>query len=441
MTKMKYIISIILFLLGVNQAFAISTIQINRGHYKPTPIALNEIDGSNNEELGLGSQIRQIIEKDLNSCGLFRSIPTTAFIDNKVGIQADPLFAAWRQINAAALLNASVKKINHAKFEISFVLWDCFGERDIAGEIFEVPAKLWRKAAHKIADKIYERITGDKGYFDTRIAYIAETGSPKRRIKRVAVMDQDGGNHQYLTSGKNLVLTPRFSPKGDRILYLSYSKGGPKVHMKDLRTGQDILVGHFPGMSFAPRFSPDGTKALMSVSKDGATNIYEIELDTMRMRKLTNSTKAINTSPSYTPEGNTIIFNSDRGGSRQLYKMNSDGSNVARISFGSGRYATPAVSPRGDYIAFTKIIRGEGFFIGVMRLDGSGERLLANQYLVEGPTWSSNGRVVIFTEAYYPDRKGESRPHLKSIDITGYNERLIETPHYASDPAWSVGDE
>jgi TolB protein len=438
---LRYLISIFLILTSLQQISAISTIQINRGHYKPTPIALNEIDGKNRDELDLGAQIREIIEKDLNSCGLFRSIPTSAFIDNKVGIQADPLFAAWRQINAAAMVNATVKKISHAKFEVSFVLWDCFAERDIAGEIFEVPTKLWRKVAHKIADRIYERITGEKGYFDTKIAYIAETGNAKRRVKRVAVMDQDGGNHQYLTSGKNLVLTPRFSPRADKILYLSYGKHGPKVHMKDLRTGQDNLVGHFPGMSFAPRFSPDGSKAVMSVSKDGATNIHEIDLSTMRTRKLTNSTKAINTSPSYTPDGNSIIFNSDRGGSRQIYKMNSDGSNVTRISFSSGSYATPIVSPRGDYVAFTKILRGEGFFIGVMRLDGSGERLLANQYLVEGPTWSSNGRVIIYTEAYYPDRKGESRPHLKSIDITGYNERTIDTPHYASDPSWSMSSD
>ena len=342
----KYIISFFLLFVSLNKIYAISTIQINRGHYKPTPIAINEVDGSNREEMDLGSRIREIIETDLNSCGLFRSIPITAFIDNKIGIQVDPLFAAWRQINAAALMNASVKKISHSKFEISFVLWDCFGERDIAGEIFEVPAKLWRKVAHKIADRIYERITGDKGYFDTKIAYISETGSPKRRIKRVAVMDQDGGNHQYLTSGKQLVLTPRFSPKGDKILYISYSKMGPRVYMKDFRTGQDQLVGHFPGMSFAPRFSPDGNRALMSVSRDGATNIYEIELDTMKTKKLTNSTKAINTSPSYTPDGNFIVFNSDRGGSRQIYKMNSDGSNVTRISFGAGRYATPEVSPQ-----------------------------------------------------------------------------------------------
>ena len=344
----------------------------------------------------------------------------------------------WRQINAAALVNMSVKQVDRTKFELSFILWDCFSEKDIAGEVFEVPVGLWRKVAHKIADNIYERITGDKGYFDTKIAYIAETGSPKRRVKRVAIMDQDGARHQYLTSGKRLVLTPRFSPKGDKLLYMSYSKRGPKVFVKDLHSGDERIVGEFPGISFAPRFSPDGTKAIMSVSENGATNIYEIDFASMYNKKLTNSKRAINTSPSYTPDGRYVIFNSDRSGSRQLYKMNRDGSGIKKISKGSGKYASPVVSPRGDFVAFTKIVSGEGFFIGVMKLDGSSERLIANQYLVESPTWSANGRVVIFTEGYYPDKKGESRSHLKSIDITGYNEKILKTPHYASDPEWSL---
>lgn len=429
----KFNILILLFFVLISESQAINTIQINRGNYKPTPIAINFFEGKDK----IAEEIRDIVSKDLNSCGLFRTVSSAAFIDNKIGFHAEPLFPAWRQINSAILVNASVKNLGRGKMEVSFIVWDCFSQKDIAGEILEFPTKLWRKVAHKIADQIYERVTGDKGYFDTKIAYVSETGPVKRRIKRLAIMDQDGANHHFLTNGKNLVLTPRFSPKGDKILYLSYIKGSPKVFLKDLASGREMLLGNFPGMSFAPRFSPDGSKALISVAKNGATNIWEIDLYDMTFRKLTNSTYAINTSATYTPDGKKIVFNSDRGGTRQIYMMNNNGTNIRRISAGTGGYATPVVSPRGDYIAFTKVVKGQGFYIGVMKIDGTGERLISNHYIAEGPTWSANGRVIIYSSASRPNKNGETMPTLRSIDLTGYNERIIETPLFGSDPEWS----
>ncbi len=320
--------------------------------------------------------------------------------------------------------------------EISFILWDIISEKDIAGEVFEVPDKLWRRAAHKIADKIYERVTGEKGYFDTKIAYISETGQDKTRVRRLSVMDQDGANHTFLTDGKNMVLTPRFSPKGDKLLYLSFIRGKkPKVHIRDLRTGHDKVLANLPNMNFSPRFSPIGDKALIALSEGGASNIVEIDLNNGRMHKLTTG-GALNLSPSYSPDGKKIVFNSDRNGTRQLYVMNADGSEIERISFGTGSYAAPAWSPRGDYIAFTKQ-GSEGFSIGVMRADGSGERLLTSGYLVESPTWAPNGRLILFTREIAGYKKRRASTGIYSIDLTGYNEREVKTPKEASDPDWS----
>lgn len=414
---------------------AIQTINVTHGNFDPIPIAINKFAGDSSHDASLGDKVLEVVTNDLKSCGLFRPIPHAAFIENKTGVEHRPLFAAWRQINATVLVNGTIKKLNSNTIEISFILWDIVAEKDIAGEVFEVPQQLWRRAAHKIADKIYERVTGDKGYFDTRIAYISETGVGKTHIKRLAVMDQDGANHTFLTDGKNLVLTPRMSPKGDKLLYLSFMKHRkPQVHMRNLKTGKDTVFGNFPNMNFAPRFSPDGSKALLSVAKNGATNIYEIDLNSSSMRPLTSGVY-INTSAGYSPDGSKIVFNSDRSGVPQIYVMNTDGSGAERISFGSGGYYSPVWSPRGDYIAFTKL-QGD-FSIGVMRTDGSGERLITSGQLIESPTWAPNGRVIMYTREQRAYKKQPHRSRLYSIDITGYNDHEVKTPKEASDPEWS----
>jgi TolB protein len=431
---MRLIVLLIITLLS-GIAEAVQTINVTHGHFDPIPIAINDFATDTQADHTLAKNVLEVITNDLKNSGLFRPISHAAFIENKIGVEHTPLFASWRQIDATILVNGMVKKLSSGKIEVSFILWDIVANKDIAGEVFELPQTLWRRAAHKIADRIYERVTGDRGYFDTKVAYISETGPSIKRIKRLAIMDQDGANHTFLTDGKNLVLTPRFSPHADKILYLAYINRKPRVHMRDLRTGKDVVVGNFPGMSFAPRFSPDGTKALMSLAKNGATNILELDFNTMRVKPLTSGA-AISTSPSYSPDGKKIVFNSDRNGTRQLYTMNSDGSNVERISFGSGSYAAPVWSPRGDYIAFTK--QGpEGFSIGVMRTDGSGERIITNGYLVEGPSFAGNGRVIMFARSFRPMKSQPSQTRIYTIDLTGYNEREVKTPKDASDPEWS----
>jgi TolB protein len=313
-----------------------------------------------------------------------------------------------------------------------------FAENQMKGLSLTTTQANWRRVAHIISDTIYERITGEAGYFDTRIVYIAENGPSDRRVKRLSIMDQDGANHRFLTDGKTLVLTPRFSPTQQEITYLAYFNDQPRVYLFNIDTGEQELLGDFPGMTFAPRFSPDGDSVVLSFAESGNSDIHVMDLRTRRVRQLTDNS-AIDTSPSYAPDGRKIVFESDRGGSQQLYVMNSDGSGQQRISFGDGRYGTPVWSPRGDLIAFTKIFRGT-FHIGVMRPDGSGERLLARGFLVEGPTWAPNGRVLMFFRQEKSDARGlGGTPRLFSIDLTGFNERELGTPVGGSDPAWTPG--
>jgi TolB protein len=433
----KYLLLLVITICSIFDSFAVLDITISQGTVNPTPIALNDFATTDGAARRLAIKIQNVVQADLERCGFFRIISKEAFIEDKIGIAHTPLFQVWRQINATVLLNGAIKQNDRNKYEISFILWDSFTEKDIAGEIYQIDERSWRRVAHKIADKIYERITGNIGYFDTKVAYISETSHSKYKVKRLAIMDQDGENHHYLTDGKSLVLTPRFSPKADKLLYLSYAKRAPKVYLKDLYTGREKIVGDFPGMSFAPRFSPDGTKAIMSIARRGATNIYEVDLRSMKLHALTNSVAAINTSPNYSPDGRKVVFNSDRGGSRQLYVMDSNGSDIRRISFGEGNYAAPVWSPKGDYIAFTKSVRGQGFYIGVMRVDGSGERIISQGYLVESPSWAPNGRVLTYTKEEAPKRGRPGVSRIYAIDITGSNEYQLKTPHNASDPEWS----
>ena len=411
-------------------------IDITRGSVEPLPIAVTKFLGGGPEETRFGRDIADVVAADLDRSGLFRPLDPRAFIQTQMALESLPRFGDWRVINAQALVQGRAKLEEDGRLRVEFRLWDVFAEQQMVGLAYFTVPDNWRRVAHIIADAIYKRMTGEEGYFDTRIVYIAESGPQNRRIKRLAIMDQDGENHRFLTGGAALVLTPRFSPALQEITYLSYYRNTPRVYIFNIDTGRQELLGDFPGMTFAPRFSPDGKKVIMSMAKDGNTEIYTMDLRTRAVMRLTNHS-AIDTSPSYSPDGKQVIFNSDRGGSQQLYVMDADGRNVHRITYGKGRYATPTWSPRGDLIAFTRISKGI-FYIGVMRPDGSGERQLAKGFLVEGPTWAPNGRVLMFFRQTPSNSKGGGgRARLYSIDLTGENEIEIITPLDASDPAWS----
>jgi TolB protein len=421
----------LLLVMNIQPAHAVLELDINQGTPNPLPIAIPNFAAASGDLASVGAQMTGVIAADLERSGLFRIIDQGAYIE-QIGYQTvTPRYADWRQISADGLVVGKIDAAGPGKMKVSFRLFDNLAEVQMAGRQFDATSTNWRRIAHLVADEIYKRITGEDGYFDTRIVYIAESGPGTRRIKRLAIMDQDGENHKFLTNGRSLVLTPRFSPNTQEILYLSYAGGAPRVYLRDLQTGREESLGRFDGMSFAPRFNHDGNKMVMSIAKSGVTNIYEMDLRSRQMRKLTNA-PAIDTSPSYSPDGSQIVFNSDRGGSQQIYVMPAGGGAAKRISFGNGNYSTPVWSPRGDLIAFTKQAGGQ-FSIGLMRTDGSGERLITQSWLDEGPTWAPNGRVIMFSR----QAGGGARRSLYSIDITGNNLRRVVTPIEASDPAWS----
>ena len=411
-------------------------IKINSGQVEPLPIAIANFTGEEEITSKIGMQISTVVSNNLVGSGQFKAIESAAFIAPPTNPSVRPNFTDWTPLGIKALVTGSVKKINDQQIEVEFRLWDVIAETDLIGLRLTVNSQAWRRVAHIISDEIFERLSGDSGYFDTRIVYVAESGPQNKRLKRLAIMDQDGENHQFLTDGSFLVLTPRFSPSSQEITYLAYFKNEPRVYIFNLETGQQELLGSFPGMTFAPRFSPSGEKIIMSLAEKGITDIYTMDLNNQKVNRLTNS-PSIDTSPSFSPNGKKIIFNSDRGGTQQLYIMDSNGRNVKRISFGKGRYATPVWAPKGELIAFTKMLKNK-FYIGVMSPDGSGERLLAKGYLVEGPTWAPNGRVLMYFKQEAPIDDGKSNNvNLYKIDITGFRETRIVTPSDGSDPAWS----
>jgi len=415
---------------GIGQGNQQPEITVDRARTAPIPIAIPNFTGTQ-----LGADMTGVITNNLGRSGLFRPISQAAQIGS--GDAGDtPNFQNWKAVGAQALVTGHVEG-GGSNVRVEFRLWDVLPGQQIQGTAYTTTAANWRRIAHIISDVIYERLLGEKGYFDTRIVYIAGTGPRDRRVKRLAIMDQDSEGNRFLTDGTWLALTPRFHPTRDQIVFMSYQNNRPRVYTFDLGTGAQRVLGEFQGMTFAPRFAPDGNTIIMSVARDSGSEIISVGLNGGQERRLTNG-GAIDTSPCYSSDGTQIVFNSDRGGDQQLYVMDAGGGGVRRISFGHGRYATPVWWPRGDLIAFTRLTGGT-FAIGVMRPDGSGERILSESFSVEGPTFAPNGRVLMFyRESPARDRSGSGySSRLVSIDITGFNERVVNTPTDASDPAWS----
>ncbi|MFZ5720525.1 MAG: Tol-Pal system beta propeller repeat protein TolB [Pseudomonadota bacterium] len=399
-------------------------VNVNRGDVQPLPIAVPAFNGGPQ-----GAEIAQVISANLQRSGLFRPLDPASFIERNLDANVQPRFADWKTINAQALVNGQVT-VEGGKLRVDFRLWDVFAENQLLGLQFTASPESWRKVAHKISDAVYERLTGEKGYFDTRVVFVAESGARGKTIKRLAIMDQDGANPSYLTGGDSIVMTPRFSSNSQEITYMALRQDSATVYLFNLESGRRESLGSFQGMVFAPRFSPDGGRVAFSVERGGNSDIYVMNLANRSSTRLT-ADPSIDTSPSFSPDGSRIVFNSDRGGSPQLYVMSADGSGVRRISSGGGRYTTPVWSPTGEFIAFTKQAGGQ-FHIGVMRPDGTDERLLTSSYLDEGPTWAPNGRVLMFSR----ETPGGA-PRLWSVDVTGRILQPMPYPGAGSDPAWS----
>lgn len=433
--RRRLVMGLILSLAVILPTRAELVIDITQGNIQPLPVAITDFY-SETEAAGLvGQKIAEVIRADLERSGLFSPIEPRAFLQKPIDLQITPVFSNWRKINAQGLSTGLVRALPDGRINVQFRLWDVFAEQYLAGLQYTSQPTNWRRTAHLIADQIYKRLTGEEGYFDTRIVYVSESGPQDRRVKRLAIMDQDGEKHQFLTDGSNLVLTPRFSPTQQEITYLSYFNNRPRVYLYNIDTGQQEVLGEFPGMTFAPRFSPSGNHVVMSMAENGNSDIYLMDLRTRALKRLTKH-PGIDTAPSFSPDGTKITFESDRGGRQQLYVMNANGSNAKRISFGRGNYGTPVWSPRGDLISFTKLSGGK-FSIGVMRTDGSQERILTEGFHNEGPSWAPNGRVLIFFRQIRGTSVLGDKVRLWSVDLTGYNEREVITPRDGSDPAWS----
>ena len=407
-------------------------IEITEGVIEPMPFAVPDFVAENSAAEQIGAELARVVAGNLAGTGLFREIPKTAFIGGFSDFAAPVSFADWRAINAQALVGGAVA-INGNNVTVKFRLYDVVSGQEMGqGLQLNGTRDGWRRMAHKVADAVYERITGEGGYFDTRVVYVSESGPKGARQKRLAIMDQDGANVQYLTDSSALVLAPRFSPSGDRVLYTSYETGFPKIYVLDVGSVQKRVLESAQGtMSFAPRFSPDGQRVVYSLTQAGNTDLYTMNLNSGQSTRLT-SAPSIETAPSFSPDGSQIVFESDRSGSQQLYIMNATGGEAKRISFGDGRYGTPVWSPRGDLVAFTKQNKGR-FHIGVMRTDGARERLITASFLDEGPTWAPNGRVLMF----HRETQGASgRSTLYSVDVTGRALKQVRTPDGGSDPSW-----
>ncbi len=400
-------------------------INVDQGATQPLPIAIPAFGGP-----PVGAQISQVVAGDLGGSGLFRPLDPATFQEQFANANLQPRFDAWKSIAAQALLTGMVTSDADGRLRVDFRLWDVYAGEQLLGLQLTSTPENWRRVAHKISDAVYEKLTGAPGYFDTRIIFVAESGSRARPVRRLAIMDQDGANPSYLTDGSFLVFTPRFSADSQEITYMGLRPTGSSLYLLNIETARQETLGHFPGMVFAPRFSPDGRKVAFSIEKGGNSDIYVMDLGSHAVARLTTD-PAIDTSPSFSPNGGQIVFNSDRGGAPQLYVMAADGGGVHRISYGSGRYTTPVWSPDGRLIAFTKQEGGE-FHIGVMRPDGSDERLLTTSYLDEGPTWAPNSRTIMFSR-----QSRSTGAHLWTVDISGRPARPGAYPLGASDPAWS----
>ncbi|WP_425597727.1 Tol-Pal system beta propeller repeat protein TolB [Thalassorhabdomicrobium marinisediminis] len=429
------------FLAAVMMAFAFTgpataqeplRLTLRDGVIEALPFALPQFEAEVAGSEQMAADISRVVAEDLTGTGLFRQIPATSFISTPSGFASPVAFADWRAINAQALVTGAVA-VNGATVTVKFRLYDVFSGQEMGeGLQFSGTTDGWRRMAHKVSDAVYSRITGEAGYFDSRVVFVAETGPKDDRAKRVAIMDYDGANVQYLTDSSTIVLAPRFSPNGDRILFTSYESGFPRINILDVASVTRQQLGTVEGeMAFSPRFSLDGRQVIYSLANGGNTDIYRTDLATGQHSRLTN-TPAIETAPSFSPDGSQIVFESDRSGTQQLYVMPANGGEPQRISFGNGRYGTPVWSPRGDLIAFTKQEAGR-FHIGVMRTDGSEERLLTSSFLDEGPTWAPNGRVIMFARE---TQGAGGTTALYSVDITGRNLRRVPTPQGASDPSW-----
>lgn len=411
-------------------------VDIIAGAAEPIPVAIQKLETVGNVSSDDAKMIREVVENDLKSSGLFRIVSHDAFPEF-VEMGEMPNFKLWTAIKTQVLVQAKLSAESGGKYDLEFYVWDVNGKEQIEAQSLVSSKKSVRRLAHIMADAIYERLTGETGYFDTQIVFIAETGPVHNRNKRMAIMDQDGFGMRYLSDDKTFVMSPHFSPNMQTIVFLSFRNDDPMVWTLDLNTGEQRRLGQFGGMNFAPRFSPDGTKIALSLVKNGITHIYEYDIESKTLKQLTFG-RSLNTSPSYSPDGKKLAFNSDRSGNQQIHILDLETGKEKRITYGAGRYATPAWSPDGKFIAFTKMA-DDTFYIGIMNPEGRNEKILAGGWYMEAPSWAPGSRRVVYYETEKALDDIERISHIRTVDITGQNVYDIELPDGINgvEPTWS----
>lgn len=430
---------LLLFALGVVMvlpARAELKVDIVAGAANPISIAVQKFEVSGDVRSKDATMIREVVESDLKRTGLFRIANHDAFPEY-VKMHEMPNFKSWDAIKTQVLVQTKLSAESDNRYKLEFFVWDVDGREQIEAQSLVASRQSARRLAHIMADAIYERLTGEVGYFDTQIVFIAETGPVHKRVKRMAIMDQDGYGMRYLSDMDTFVMSPHFSPNMQSIVFLSYYNDDPMVWSLDLDTGEQRRLGQFGGMNFAPRFSPDGTRVAISLVKKGITHIYEYNIETKELRQLTFG-NSINTSPSYSPDGKKMAFNSDRSGRQQIHVLDLETGAVERLTYGAGRYATPAWSPDGQFIAFTKIA-DDTFYVGIMNPQGRNEKILAGGWFMEAPSWAPGSRRIVYYETEKAIDDIERISHIRSVDITGQNIYDIELPDGVNglEPTWS----
>lgn len=436
MCKLLSALMLVVSVFFVSNARAELHVDIVAGGVDPTSIAVQKFETIGKVSTSDAKMLREVVENDLKRTGLFKIVNHDAFPEF-VKMNEMPNFKSWDAIKTQALVQAALQPEGKDNYKLEFYLWDINGKEQIEAQSLIASKKSVRRLAHIVADAIYERLTGEIGYFDTQIVFIAETGPVDNRVKRMAIMDQDGYGMRYLSDKKTFVMSPHFSPNMSSVVFLSYRNDDPMVWVLDLDTGDQTKLGNFGGMSFAPRFSPDGNRVALSLVKDGITNIYEYNIENKSLRQLTFG-KHIDTSPSYSPDGRYMAFNSDSSGSQQIHVLDLKTGKQNRITFGAGRYATPAWSPDGNYIAFTKIADNT-FYIGIMNPQGRHEKILAGGWYMEAPSWAPGSRRLVYYETEQADDGEERISHIRSVDITGQNMYDIDLKDEINgvEPTWS----
>jgi TolB protein len=394
------------------------------------PLTSPDSGDKGNQMLAVGWNVTQAIEADLRQTAEVMPLKPNRDDYYSYPEVTAPTFSKWRSAGAKALVTGFVQGRSDGRLTVGCYVYDIDKGRELARKGFIIGANDWRRAAHKCSGLAYTAITGAPGIFDTRIAYVAENGVGEARTRRIAVMDSDGQNQRYLTSGDAMVLTPRFSPKASQLAYVSFAGGRPAVRVANLDSGQERPLVAGDPISFAPGFSPDGSRIAFSMMLGANSDIYVVGANGGAPQRLTTA-PGVDTDPSFSPDGSKIVFESDRGGTQQLYVMNADGTGQRRISFGGGWYAAPSWSPDGEWIAFTR--RGQdGRRIGIVKADGTGEKTLTSGPGDEGPRWAPSSREILFQRTAANGRTG-----LYRVALDGSEPRQLATPQDGSDPDWS----